>query len=201
MDTRYQKNLNPVVNVTDDLGTVNIKNLEPLGTLQIKNWEGLGKIKIICGPRGPKGEPGEAGRGISKIRWTEGDHSPGTLDTYTIYYTDGSWYEFQVYNGDDAQAHVEYNTTAAWDAQPMYQSELGAIYIYTDKYTDEDGDTIPGFKIGTGGLLINIPFTDALLQEHLNDNIRHITQEEREFWNNKERAFVLDNNTLVLTKF
>ena len=41
------------------------------------------------------------GRGITKIEKTSGTHAPGTLDTYTITYNNGTTSTFQVYNGQD----------------------------------------------------------------------------------------------------
>lgn len=40
-----------------------------------------------------------APKGISSIVLTSGNHAPGTYDTYTITYTDGTTSTFQVYNG------------------------------------------------------------------------------------------------------
>ena len=53
------------------------------------------------GAQGPKGDKGDDGRGIISIQQTSGDHSPGTRDTYTIYYTDGTSRQYVVYNGKD----------------------------------------------------------------------------------------------------
>lgn len=43
------------------------------------------------------------GRGITDIEKTSGSHAPGTLDTYTITYNDGTTSTFQVYNGQDGE--------------------------------------------------------------------------------------------------
>lgn len=48
-----------------------------------------------------EGIPGDPGRGIVSIERTEGDGSPGTVDTYTITYTDATTSEFEITNGDD----------------------------------------------------------------------------------------------------
>lgn len=44
---------------------------------------------------------GPAGRGITGVQRTAGDGSPGTYDTYTMTFTDGGTFVFQVYNGKD----------------------------------------------------------------------------------------------------
>ena len=50
------------------------------------------------GATGPQGEPGETGNGISSIAQTG---TSGLVDEYTIYYTDGDTYSFDVTNGQD----------------------------------------------------------------------------------------------------
>ena len=53
------------------------------------------------GDTGAQGVQGETGNGITGIQRTAGSGAPGTRDTYTITYTDGSTDTFQVYNGAD----------------------------------------------------------------------------------------------------
>ena len=59
--------------------------------------------KLIFGlPRGETGAPGPkgaTGNGISGIALKSGTHAPGTSDVYTITLTDGTTYDFAVYNG------------------------------------------------------------------------------------------------------
>ena len=93
---------------------------------------------------------------------------------------------------------VSENTTAGWNANPQYLPKPGEICIYTDAVivTDDLGNTItyPDIKIGDGNTyLIDKPFVTAgvrytvlnALWEHEKNHVIHITQEEREFWNNK----------------
>lgn len=47
---------------------------------------------------GPKGDPG---RGIASILRTSGNGEPGSIDIYTITYSDGTTDRFSVYNGKD----------------------------------------------------------------------------------------------------
>ena len=57
-------------------------------------------FKLTFGlPRGEKGEVGSSGRGITSITLTSGTHAAGTVDTYTITFTDNTTYDFQVANG------------------------------------------------------------------------------------------------------
>lgn len=104
-----------------------------------------------------------------------------------------------VVSGD---CRVLYATTATWNSQPQLISAKGFIYIYSDYRQNEQGQNVPAMKVGDGNAyLIDMPFSDELLYEHLADNIRHITQQEREFWNNKVRCFTSDiqDDVLVFT--
>ena len=68
------------------------------------------------------------------------------------------------------------------------------LVVYTDYRIEEDEQGnityIPGFKLGDGNAyLIDKPFLGEdvreALQAHLDDLVVHITQEERETWNDK----------------
>lgn len=81
---------------------------------------------------------------------------------------------------------VLYGTSAYWNSQPNLMSLEGYIYIYSDWGTSPDGRKVAGFKVGDGvTLLEDIIFTDQMYLDHLNDAIRHITQAERNRWNDK----------------
>lgn len=54
----------------------------------------------------PPSGTGTPGRGIFSIERTTGDGSPGTIDTYTITYTDDSTDTYTVYNGADGDDGV-----------------------------------------------------------------------------------------------
>lgn len=81
------------------------------------------------------------------------------------------------------------DTTANWNSQVTYVPPAGAIIIYTDKAV-VDNKNVPGIKIGDGNAYcVDLPFVaDEIAQtitSHIQDNIRHITSQERIFWNNK----------------
>lgn len=104
-----------------------------------------------------------------------------------------------------------YDTTAAWNMQPELIAERGGIYVYSDKATIYDAvgnpTLVPGIKIGDGtSYLIDMPFVGdeiiyALIQ-HTSNNVRHITAEERTFWNNKVSSYLdaHDSENLILSK-
>jgi hypothetical protein len=53
-----------------------------------------------------RGPAGADGRGIVSITRTSGTGAPGTVDTYTITFTDSTTTTFQIYNGADGQGAV-----------------------------------------------------------------------------------------------
>lgn len=63
--------------------------------------------KLVFGlPRGGTGAPGPRGapgNGISGVALKNGTHAPGTSDVYTITLTDGTTFDFEVYNGANGQ--------------------------------------------------------------------------------------------------
>ena len=94
-----------------------------------------------------------------------------------------------------------YNTKSYWDSYGNGVSELGAFYIYSD-YIKEGAIYIPGIKIGDGKAYISdLPFIDMLYLDHINNNDIHVTSEEKEFWNNKVRAYCsqVEDETIVFT--
>ena len=97
-------------------------------------------------------------------------------------------------------------TTAEWGTQLDYIPKAGQIIIYTDYATKEvDGETvnIPGIKIGDGmAYVLDLPFVGDdirdLLMDHISNTIVHITQAERNAWNEKVRCYEIGEN-LVFT--
>lgn len=55
------------------------------------------------GKTGATGSQGATGNGISDISLKSGTHAPGTSDVYTITLTDGTTFDFEVYNGANGQ--------------------------------------------------------------------------------------------------
>lgn len=94
------------------------------------------------------------------------------------------------------------DTTFNWDAKRTYKSEKNILYIYTDYQVDEQGNEIPGIKIGDGSsYLIDMPFITAIYDEHIADTTVHVTPEEKEFWNNKVRCYmnIVDDENVIFT--
>ena len=94
---------------------------------------------------------------------------------------------------------VSENTNDGWASNPTYVPKKGELVIYTDT---------ANIKIGDGSAyLVDIPFvgseeTEAIieeLREHMADDISHVTQADRDFWNAKLNYSLSDEN-LVLTR-
>ena len=93
------------------------------------------------------------------------------------------------------------NTTAGWNSQSNLIAEKNTIYVYSD-YQIIDGKTIAGMKIGDGtSYLIDMPFTDSGILEHINNSIIHVSANDREKWNNKVSVYIdtEDEENIVFT--
>ena len=109
--------------------------------------------------------------------------------------------------GGTLQSRIElpyvYQTTEQWNSTPSTISEAGALYIWADYKQNEQGEDIPGVKIGDGkAYIIDLPFIDDIYTQHIADELIHVSQEDRDKWDNKVTCFIsaLDNEKLVFTK-
>lgn len=85
---------------------------------------------------------------------------------------------------------VRTDTTEGWNSLTGYISEEGIVYVYSDYMQNEKGENIPGFKVGDGlAYLADLPFSDDLMAKHIQNLDIHVTLEEKQFWNNKVRAY------------
>lgn len=103
---------------------------------------------------------------------------------------------------------IHYNTTAVWNSTPSLVAEKGHFYVYSDYTTKEiDGEivNIPAIKIGDGtSYLIDMPVIassdDEEWIDHINNWAIHVSETDRNDWNNKVTATVNEpNETLLLT--
>ena len=105
--------------------------------------------------------------------------------------------------------NVYTDTTENWNSKLSYIPLRGDVIIYSDngQITDQYGETInvPGVKIGDGNAyLIDLPFVGAdiryqiltELRTHTNNAMIHITDAERQFWNNKLNCTVNNCNLI-----
>lgn len=95
--------------------------------------------------------------------------------------------------GGEVCTRIRYDTTAGWNAQPGLISRRGVVYVYSDHAT-EDGQTIPGIKIGDGNAyLIDLPFSTRY---HTPEE--YVSAEDRLAWDGKIRVFLDENDTETL---
>ncbi len=84
---------------------------------------------------------------------------------------------------------VQVNTTNSWNEKTNYIPDAGQIIVYSDReLIDESGTSYShaSFKIGDGTTyLVDLPFFDDHIINHMNDKTIHVSAEDRAFWNNK----------------
>lgn len=94
--------------------------------------------KLVFGlPRGKTGATGPrgaTGNGISGIALKSGNHAPGTSDVYTITLTDGTTFDFAVYNGANGAGAGDM-LASVYDPQGKHQDVF--------KYVDDAIGAIP----------------------------------------------------------
>lgn len=114
------------------------------GTLQLTLSSGstlnAGSVIGPQGEQGVQGPQGPQGVSIQSIQRTAGTGAPGTTDTYTITLTNGSTFEFQVYNGADGGV-----TT--------FNGRSGAVEPQEGDYTAEQVGAIPKVNGAAGQFL------------------------------------------------
>lgn len=84
------------------------------------------------GPQGPPGDTGPQGTKITGIALKSGNHAAGTTDIYEIQMSDGTSFEFSVYNGMDGTGAGDM-TKAVYDPRGLNQD----IFSYIDKKIEE----------------------------------------------------------------
>lgn len=108
-------------------------------------------------------------------------------------------------------------TKEQWNINPQLLSKKDVLYIYTNykkikKQGEQDQIIIPGLKIGDGTTyLIDLPFIndtaggseiEQMILDHINNNVIHISAEERNFWNNKLNLLLQpETQTLILNRY
>ena len=79
------------------------------------------------GDKGATGETGATGNGIASISLKSGTHAAGTTDTYEITFTDGTTFDFFVYNGANGTGAGDM-LASTYDPQGKAQD----IFAYAD---------------------------------------------------------------------
>ena len=100
-----------------------------------------------------------------------------------------------IYQAVNSKAEILSNTVDGWNQQPQLVAEKNKLYVYTD-YKLIDGNPVPGFKVGDGtSQLIDMPFSNEPFFEHMANTYIHVTDEEKNFWNNKVRCYIDPQNS------
>jgi hypothetical protein len=104
-------------------------------------WHNIGQLR---GDAGPQGSNGLDGVGIFSITRTDGDGSPGTVDTYTIVYSDGAESTYTVTNGADGKDITSIAKTATNGLEDTYTVTYSDATTFT--YTVNNGKGIDTFR-------------------------------------------------------
>ncbi len=90
---------------------------------------------------------------------------------------------------------VEYGTISEWAGRAGEVSQQGVFYVYTNYGIDDEGNDIPAVKIGDGKAYIgDLPFTKTDFLLHQQDTSIHVTQAEKDAWNDKVRCYLSFEN-------
>lgn len=89
-----------------------------------------------------------------------------SINQYTFYFTTD---DQRVYLGTkELTTDVQSGTTEYWNSNTDLTSIKNRIYVYTDYYIDNDGNYVPGLKIGDGNAyVVDLPFIDERFLEHI----------------------------------
>ena len=142
------------------------------------------------GSSGEGNGSGEDCRSIDKIEKTSTD---GLVDTYTIYYTDGTTSTFTVTNGSDSSIAIEGYTVAntgslndsnetlptsklVYEAIEKVDSKVNALpkYVYKIKVNDQIFESVEG--------LINLGELGGVVSSALPNDIITITPDDSDYW-------------------
>ena len=106
----------------------------------------------------------------------------------------------EAYLNTHLDKQIFFDTTSGWSFQTSLVSKPNTFYVYTDYQTDSQGNNIAGIKVGDGNAyVVDLPFTDTVMMEHMHNSTIHITGAEREFWNNKVRCYYAGDEQVVFT--
>lgn len=99
-------------------------------------------------------------------------------------------------------------TAAEWNQDPQFMSAQGVLYIYMNYGQTQEGQPLTGLKIGDGNsYVIDLPFisggaiTSQEMKQHIQNQTIHITQFERNSWNNKVTTYnYVQNENLIFSR-
>lgn len=103
---------------------------------------------------------------------------------------------------------IKHDTTANWEDNPLFVPFSGEFIVFSDAFQKKDGTLLPGVKVGDGSTtVLELPFISSdfeeiqdIIDDHINNTVVHITQEERERWNDKVDCRYDEDETLLFFK-
>ena len=140
------------INITESnlpiLSSQNSKNLTPI----LNNNNDLILEMNGIGPMGPKGERGDNGEDGNGILYIEKTRTEGITDYYTIYFTNGTEFEYSIQNG------VIYYYDGPYDVIPMPNTTQILPTANLAMSTDINVHEIPYYEVSnlSGGLTATI---------------------------------------------
>lgn len=142
-------------------------------------------LKGDKGDKGDIGDTGNTGNGISSMTLVSGTHAAGTVDTYRLTFTDGTYQDFTVYNGANGEGAgdmlwEEFNNRlnpSGKNGQIAFESEVTAHTGNTDIHVTSAQKTAWSAKYDkpTGGIpksdlasavQTSLEKADTALQQH-----------------------------------
>jgi hypothetical protein len=94
-------------------------------------------------------------------------------------------------------------TTKEW-SDASYIPRKNDIYIYSDA-NEIEGTKYPSLKVADGkAYLVDLPFigddSSKIIFDHINDSNAHVSEKDREFWNNKVSCHIeeFDNDNVLI---
>lgn len=102
---------------------------------------------------------------------------------------------------------ITIDTTEGWNARPTYIPIKGELIIFSNRHVI-DNINYPGIKIGDGmAYVVDLPFfsddeTNSIMNvvnEHVNNELIHVSAEDRDFWNAKLNYETVGEN-LIFTR-
>ena len=109
------------------------------------------------------GVPGNEGRGIVSVIRTAGNGAPGTMDTYTITYSDNTTSTFTVYNGADGKnGNTPVRGVDYWTDEDKAEiiRTMSAVLYTQQELTEEQKEQA---RKNIGATAINVSIKDGVL--------------------------------------
>ena len=113
---------------------------------------------------------------------------------------DVTWSVTKIKQVIENSGKVLFDTTAGWNANPGLVGASEVMYVYTDGL-NYGGVLIPRVKIGDGSsYLIDAPFLNEEEIDHINNQLIHVSAQDRISWNNKVTTYEPEEEILLITK-